>query len=211
MLPPPTADMTEKPQPAAIYYVEVADAPNNSFGEPDRSPAGLEWYERFHARHNQGKLEKWMLDYFPQNINVEPSESGLTDFIATHVGYCVSPRAKNLIEELEPGTHQFIPVLVRCASQKQRYYILRIGNSRDCYDLSRSDVRWRSTYARGQEIKFWIKRAARPIAFLRSEVGQMQLFQNDTGFPMILVSQHLHDLFEENGISGLKYERQVVV
>ncbi len=194
-----------------VYSFDVpSDTTKNCFGEPNRSPSGLGWYERFRARHNQRIIEDWMRPYFPTEVTVRPSERKLKDVVSTHLALCISQRAKNLIEAAEPAVHQFLPVALNYGPDKFPYFLLKFGYSKDCYDLSRSDVMHRSFEFDGKRIEGWMKRHAKPMVFSAAKIGNMQLFQNATGFPMLLMSDTLHDTMMESKISGLQFEKQIV-
>lgn len=192
-----------------VYSFQIpSDSSKNCFGEPNRSPLGLGWYEKFQAKHHQRVLEDWMRPYFPTEVTVKPSEHKLKDVIGTHLGFCVSQRVKDLIEAAEPDIHQFLPVTLNYGPDKFPYFMLKIGHSKDCYDLSRSDVEYRTLEIEGKHIEVWMKKHAKPMAFNAEKIGNMQLFQNASGFSMLLVSDSLHDSMTKNNISGLQFEKQ---
>ncbi len=151
-----------------------------------------------------------MLPYFPTEVAVKPSEHQLKDVVSTHLAFCISQRAKNLIEAAEPKVHQFLPVTLNYGPDKFPYFLLKFGHSKDCYDLSRSDVMHRSFEFDGKRIESWMKRHAKPMVFSAAKVGNMQLFQNASGFPMQLMSDALHDRMMESKITGLQFEKQIV-
>jgi hypothetical protein len=47
---------------------------------------------------------------FPKRVQFESSHKTIPDFVPIHGRLSLSPEAKALIEELEPGVHQFLPV-----------------------------------------------------------------------------------------------------
>lgn len=194
-----------------VYYVEIASEPNWCFGEPDRSPSRLPWFGSFSAKHRLGKIDDWMREYYPSAVTVAPAEHTLRDVVSTHLGFCVAQKVKDLIESLEPNVHQFLPIHLHYGKETHPYYMMFIGHSRDCYDLAKSDVKWKRFERDGHQLEYWSKKHAVPMVFERSKIGTMHLFQNASGSRMLLMSAKLHDIFESNGITGLRYERQIVV
>ena len=107
------------------------------------APGDEEWYMRDIAAG--GPIEDWMRDYFPSKLTVDP-KSKCDDFIITAGGisFC-SKKVKQLIEQLEPDIHQFWPVDLYHGDELKEYFMLRFGQAADCFDLERSNIRWKET------------------------------------------------------------------
>lgn len=195
---------------AVVYQLDMALEPNNCHGTPDKSPARLAWFRDFQNKRRAGIVEDWMRDYFPTAVIVDPSEGRLYDFVGTHLGYCVSERTKQLIEELEPKRHQFLPVELFYGATRRPYFILRIGESGDYYDLDKSDVGWNTLEAGGKKIRYWYKNIG-PMTFSSEKTRGKHLFQNQSGAQMTLISDELHELLQANNITGIRFQRQLDV
>jgi uncharacterized protein DUF1629 len=192
---------------ALVYQLDLALEPGACYGTPNKSPARLAWFRNFQDKHRLGTIEDWMREYFPTAVIVDPGEGALHDVVGTHLGYCVSERTKALIEELEPKRHQFLPVELFYGATRRRYFILRIGETGDYYDLDKSDVAWDRLEVAERQIKFWHKKIG-PLSFSLEKTRGKHLFQNYSGTRMTLISDELYEMFQANNITGIRCQRQ---
>ncbi len=126
--------------------------------------------------------------------------------------YFISSKAKALIEQLEPDLHQFLDVELRYGKEKYTYYLLMFGRSEDLFDLKASDIEWKETVVprTGRKLMNWYKKYLVPLVFHKEGVQDKHLWQAINLTTMKFMSDELHDLFEKESVTGLRYEKQVV-
>jgi len=118
--------------------------PGISFG-PGKMPAAF-------MASSVGPLPVLTREEVPEVAYLESPHKSLPEFVNIDARMAVCPEAKALIEELEPGRHQFLavaiqrqrsrkPILTRSGEPLQKpYYLLRFGVCLDAVWVERSDL-----------------------------------------------------------------------
>ncbi len=168
-------------------------------------------------------LRKWQLETgggakvptewfkaWPTIAIVVPSDKPLTPWLAAG-SYCISQDVKDIIEELAPDVHQFIPISVEAgpagARRNNQYYSLHIANRADEVVVEKSDVEWRTTDIAKRRV--WRKNGA--MALPLASIKGKHLWRNRPCL-MYCMSGELHDRLQEcNLLGGLELEKQIVV
>ena len=78
----------------------------------------------------------------PQRFSVGVSAEKLPEVFSLKLGFGVSDRFRNKVEELEPDVHQFFPVNLTAKGVelvKPKYWLLHVCNRVDAIDVSKSE------------------------------------------------------------------------
>lgn len=117
-------------------------------------------------------------------------------------------RLKTLLEEMEPGVHDFRPVRIimpRGNDHPVPYHAMRIGNFRESFrpELSDSD----SFSGRPNNYRAHTnKKAFASMAMSMAEIGGAHLWRERTlTDPRICMSDQLHDAIVKAGLSMMKH------
>lgn len=140
-----------------------------------------------------------------------PSDKPPTAWISA-AGYCVCPEVKDIIEELAPGAHQFIPLVVEAGPTGQRkeypYFSIHVADRADEVIVERSNVNRRVSKSGGE---YWTKRFDSPLALPASSIDGKNVWWNRQA-NILLISGNLHDRLIEGGLaSGLQFQKLIVV
>jgi hypothetical protein len=103
--------------------------------------------------YQRGRLRLFAPEDVPPVAYLTSSRKTITDFMKIDAMLTVCPEAREAIEELEPGLHQFFPVRILRSPRGKRpiwridgrildtpYYLMNPGIRLDPVDLERSDV-----------------------------------------------------------------------
>ncbi|MBL8883846.1 MAG: hypothetical protein JNL45_12425 [Hyphomicrobium sp.] len=147
---------------------------------------------------------------WPTIAIVAPSDKPLTPWLAAG-SYCVNQDVKDIIEELAPDVHQFIPLSVEAGPADGRrihqYYSLHIANRADEVVVEKSNVVWEVNKYSANKVWRKNKAMALPLASIKGK----HLWRNRPCM-MYCMSGELHDrLQERNLLGGLELEKQIVV
>ena len=137
-------------------------------------------------------------------------EYAITDIASILGQTVVSEKFRLLVENYEPGVHQFIPVDIydkAGATACSRRYWLNVCRRKDCVDPVQSKFEWVADYS--GVTGFWNDRAQpdSKLVFSKELVGNMHLWVN----PHLLVRQSFYasSIFVEaakaEGISGMLF------
>jgi hypothetical protein len=108
--------------------------------------------QKLRAYRGPGTLHLFSPDDVPSQAFLVSDRKTITDFISINARLTVCPEARDAIEELEPGLHQFFPVKILRSRGKRPifridgrvletpYYVLNPGVRLDAVDLEKSDV-----------------------------------------------------------------------
>lgn len=160
--------------------------------------------------------EEW-LKYWPSHAVADPKFDTPTAWV-TAAGYCVSPEVKDVIEDLAPDVHQFIPLTLEAGPKGRRkdytYYSIHVADRADDVDLDKtiekSAVVWSEMTHNGRTIKYWSKRLNSPIVLPARSITGKHIWWNRK-CNILLMSGELHDRLVERGLaSGLKFQKQIV-
>jgi len=154
--------------------------------------------------------EDW-LRYWPSRAIAKPNRKAPTAWINA-AGYCVSPEVKEIIEELAPGVHQFVPLVLEAGPKKARkkypYFSLHVADRADEVDLDKCIVNRRVSKSGGE---YWTKRFSDPIALPETSIRGKHIWWNRCCH-ILLISGELHDRMVGAGCSsGLTFQKQIVV
>lgn len=152
--------------------------------------------------------EDW-LKHWPSRAVADPKFGKPTAWVNA-AGYCVSPQVKDVIEELAPDVHQFIPLTLEAGPRGQRkeyaYYSIHVADRADEVVVEKSIVKWREMAG----TKYWSKRLDSPIVLPADSIIGKHLWWNRK-CNILLISGELHDrLVEHNLASGLKFQKQII-
>lgn len=199
-------------------YQFKPDTENGSAAQPDRDPLAYPEFRNFGFESQLGKgaqqrIPGDLLRCMPsKGVLVRgpiPPTAWLRNFY-----FCVRPEVKEIIEELEPGVHQFIPFQVfenyDQRSKPFEYFTVYISQRINEIDEARSDVRWTENVFNGKVMRSWKKKST--ALTLRSEaIAGKHLWHNSMAI-IDLMSGELHDrLADGRLLSGLELQKQNVV
>jgi hypothetical protein len=177
--------------------------------------------EKFHLEpgsrspHHFLPIERPLRHEWPDTYQTEETPKKLGAFIVTVGGFfLVEERLKVLIEEIEPGIHDFRPVRIIMPRGKDyplTYYAIRIGNFRDSFrpELSDSDSLFG---APDMYTTHTSKKAFAGVAMSMEEIGGAHLWRERTlTGPRICMSDQLHDAIVKAGLSMMKLYKMKIV
>ncbi len=124
---------------------------------------------------------------------------------------------KEVIEQFEPGAHQFIPfdLIVGSgnAQEVREYFTLIIGQFADLANLALSDVQWRKIkIGPDRTIDSWSKKTGVPMTFEREKLGEFHLWHTRKHKAMTCMSEELYRAIKEVcPMTGLQFEKQTLV
>jgi hypothetical protein len=130
----------------------------------------------------------------PKNFVLAKPYQALGDFITLGMGYAVTARFRDLIEKLEPGRHQFIPIKITLRSGKDypvEYFTFRVLSQLDAFDKNKSDPTCWKKSVQILKIAQPKEENARGIALSRNVIADHHIWR---GF-----------VSAETGISGFKF------
>jgi hypothetical protein len=159
--------------------------------------------------------------YFPKHVKwMDRKGNSVPDFDAAQL-ISVSERARNIIEQIEPGVHQFLPVKfadIKGHFLEDRYWFM-VCNRLDSVDRAKTTMvlrgaQWviaRDLVRRGESIPAHIDPNATPrIVFDLSAIGASHIWVdkhigNASGFVSELVAAALRDA----GMTGVRLTKQL--
>ena len=173
-------------------------------GDPDRMPdypVFHAWYDDMMRNDPCRPLAPWMTEYFPTNLIVDAERHGaLTSWLMFRY-YGIPPRTKEIIERLEPGVHQFLPLRVvyriRGVETVHQFYTLKINRCAELYDLSR--MKFSSTTLRPGLVVHNLE-VGHPVVFQRSAIAGVHLWRQQKVKAAHLMSQELKEALEREAL-----------
>lgn len=163
---------------------------------------------------NVGQIAPSQFEYYPRVAWVPPRKHAPTPWLGCY-GWVVSAEVKEIIEALEPGVHQFIPLTVKSGTRANhvdyQYYSLRINQRIDDVLVEKSDVKWQTTEFKGNVVRAWLKKTA-PLVLPASSIRGKHLWWNKAcALPLILISGELYRALVERKLTkGLRIQQQIV-
>ncbi|NJL50504.1 MAG: hypothetical protein HC909_02095 [Blastochloris sp.] len=206
----PTASPTGTPRMEA-YMIDI-DLRTGTQAQPNRDPAYFDplgnWL--FDTGGGGARVPEEWLQHWPSRAVAPPSDTPPTAWISA-AGYCVCPDVKDIIEELAPGVHQFIPLVLEAGPAGQRteypYFSVHVADRADEVIVEKSNIRWIKT----RSGTFWSKAIGKPMAIPAASISGKHIWWNRR-CNILLISGHLHDLLVDRGLaSGLRFQKQIVV
>jgi hypothetical protein len=163
-----------------------------------------------------------MMPAVPTRIIVEPrSDAPLPDFGMTGPAVMlssalVSDRFVTLVERLEPRVHQFLRIN-ECVDRRGRalgrsFFLMNVLTRLEAINVERSDVEWKTTRFpdRTEMTTLISKSGMSPKLILRREViDDHHLWRGGPKglFGLYFISNELHDLIKQAGLSPLRLTR----
>ena len=156
-------------------------------------------------------IEPLLPHEWPDTYQTAETPKKLGAFLVTDGGLIVvEERLKTLLEEMEPGVHDFRPVRIimpRGNDHPVPYHVMRIGNFRDSFrpELSDSDSLFGAPDMYTANTS---KKAYAGVAMSVEEIGGAHLWRERTlTGPRICMSDQLHDAIVKAGLSMMKHYR----
>ncbi len=154
-------------------------------------------------------IEPLLPHEWPDIYQTAETPKKLGAFIVTDGGlFLVEERLKALLDQMEPGIHDFRPVRIVMPRGKDyplAYYAIRIGNFRDSFrpELSESDSLFGApdNYTAHPN-----KKAFAGVAMSMERIGSAHLWQERTlTSPQVCMSDQLYDAIVKAGLSMMKH------
>ena len=155
----------------------------------------------------------------PERRKVEDLQTPPTSVFGKAIGpWLVNSKIKDKIEELEPGTHEFLPVDVISEDRQVeygRYYYVVISQKLDALDYERTHFVGGTGYEAGVRSKFNTRRARSkypfPICLIQSVIEGKHLWRGparqDTKY---YCSDELRQFFLDNKLTGWDFEKTAI-
>lgn len=184
----------------------------------DRTPIGTDWFrKRVHTGVAFGgsvfsRLEDSEFKFYPSNVTIDSKRFQLTPWVGYAAHWGVSSAVKDIIESLEPGKHQFIPVKLSYGSdgkcEAHDYFTLQVNALENAVDLEKSDVVWEELPG---GVRYWRPKAAIPMVLPFASVSGLHLWRNEK-ISKWMMSGTLRDALERNGQAEcLTFEEHFVI
>ncbi len=180
----------------------------------DRDPIGTDWFgQRLHAGKTYTPVGEDGFKYYPTRVWIKSKQfKELTPWViyAAHWGVCET--VKQVIEGLEPGKHQFLPVSLTYGTKEKfeeyRYYTLLVNALINDVDVEKSDVTWEET---PWGTRMWTAKAAVPAVLPAVSIQGLHLWRNER-LSRWMMSGDLKEVLENQGLTaGLAFEEHFVV
>ena len=142
-------------------------------------------------------------DFLPTRVIWKGPKARVPDFIHSFGYYFVSDRFKDLVEQFEPGHHQFFPVdmLAKDRSLARKMYIFNICNRLDTVDrklttmkMSEGGISWQHWTGT------WV--------FNLGQIGNHHVWIDKHIHQGTYVSDALHDEIADAQITGIGFEKR---
>lgn len=192
------------------YMIDI-DLATATEAEVDRDSAAYGPFGSWSLQTGGGaKVPEEWLKHWPTRAKAPPKYGYPTAWINA-AGYCVSPEVKTTIEDLAPGVHQFVPLLLLAGPPSDRktydYFSVHVADRADEVIVEKSAVNWRdSKYGS----RYWTKRSDSPLVLPENSILGRHLWWNRK-CNILLISGELHDrLVRADLTSGLKFQKQIV-
>jgi hypothetical protein len=180
----------------------------------DRDPYLEDWFrQRIKSQTWCTPLLDWMLDKYPSVVTIDSKRFELTPWAGYAAHWSVCRSVKDVIENFEPGKHQFLPVKLRygeCGKfEEHNYFTLQVNAMENAVDIEKSDVAWwELPEGRG---RYWRRKALVPVVLPKSSIEGRHLWRNEQ-ISQWMMSGALHDALVQRGLTaGLQFEEQFVV
>jgi len=123
----------------------------------------------------------------------------------------VSDVVRAVIEEIEPGVHQFVPLTLEHEGKAEPFHMLRIATFLPAVDADRSEVDWDEIKLPGGGTdRIWTKRYRVPLRLDPDVIGKHHLWREESAKRMTFMSDHLHQaLVAGDLLRGLYVEKQI--
>jgi hypothetical protein len=206
--------MTEEGEPVKVYRLMWKSLLNpmrsvkHLDGDPglidmvDKTPErGLEMTPGLSALESGRAIEP---EHLPTKLMIKNGKIAVTDFDGYWGLIFISPRFKAIIEELEPGVHQFAPVQLvdRRKQPMADHWIWIICQSLDTIDAEASnfELRHECRYKRrGEDV--------RPLIFSKSKIGHHHFWREKFMMPghYVMLSEQAAKMMQAAGLTAVQY------
>ncbi|PKP64007.1 MAG: hypothetical protein CVT85_12605 [Alphaproteobacteria bacterium HGW-Alphaproteobacteria-7] len=167
-----------------------------------------------HGRHwDSGRALK--VNYIPKQLR-RRSGRNIPDFNKFNGLFVVSDKFKSIVERLEPGVHQFIPLQIveKGGEVLTDMWFMVVCNRLDTVDRERTTMVlhlgrcW--TQSRDVPEDYWpegfVSRGRdEKIVFNRSQIGDHHLWRDKHEATMTLVSDALAEALQNEGVTGINF------
>jgi hypothetical protein len=181
----------------------------------DREPIDTDWFgKRFHAGKIYTPIEEAGLQYYPTTVRISSMRfKQLTPWVVYASHWGVSEAVKGVIESLEPGKHQFLPVKLKYGTDDQFdehvYFTLQVNAMVNDVDVEKSDVNWNEPVGGG--VPYWNAKHSVPVVLPKNSIDALHLWRNER-ISKWMMSGDLHDALTQRGLTGgLTFEEHFVI
>lgn len=143
------------PKGKMVGYQDVLNAHFDEFAIPEEKSRGLAGYrfrvtEKFHSEIGSSRIYNPPLSpikphEWPTEFKIEKPREALGAFLKLpNRTYAVTSSLKSIIEDLEPGVHQFNPILIKNSKGENwpdSYHVIVVGRHLDSFRPEQSDPR----------------------------------------------------------------------
>lgn len=165
-------------------------------------PVRFPWYDKLMREDPCRPLDAWMFDYFPSVALVDSDRHGLlTDWLA--YGFDgIRSRTRDIIEALEPGVHQFIPLKVRYThhgkGETHDFFTLKINQRADLCLESEMEFTFEQLLPNRPPVRR--RRLGTPYVFRRNDIRNLHLWRQFEPEPEFLMSTPLKEALGREGL-----------
>ena len=140
------------------------------------------------------------LENIPTKFRWGGAAERMPDMMLTHSVMLASDKVRNIIEELEPGVHQFFPLETWAKGNKpaQRMYLMNICNRLDSVDHQKTT----KPFDRGIA---WRNEKPGDLVFSLSQISIHKLWHDKHIFDNMYFVDEVKDAFEAANVTGVKY------
>ena len=120
---------------------------------------------------------------FPRALRITSAHKTLPDFFLLSGKHAISSRTKNVLEKLEPGVHQYIPVILQKKSGEPfegEFFVLHPCSAVDAIVPDRSDVFFHTTPAGRKTLRF--KKVRPKLAVQKEEIKSRHFWTGNESF-----------------------------
>lgn len=139
-------------------------------------------------------------DNIPTKFRWGGAAKRMPDLMLTHSVMLASDKVRNIIEEMEPGVHQFFPLETWAKGNKpaQRMYLMNSCNRLDSVDREKTTKPMRDQHS-------WCNEKPGELVFNLSQIGGYKLWHDKHIFDNMYFVDEVKDAFEAANVTGAKY------
>ncbi|WP_281929939.1 imm11 family protein [Roseibium album] len=192
-----------------VYLVEQSTDPRccpvfNWIGDP--------YYFR-DMPHETPPGTRLVVEGFPRVLEIESSHTTLPDFFLLSGKYAVSSKTKDILEELEPGVHQFIPIVLKKKSGEPfegKFYVLHPRSAVDAIAPELSDVSIHTTP--GGRVTMRLSKVNPKLTSYKSKINGRHFWTGDESFSnLFFSSDEFFQKIQNEKLIGFKFIPMSVV
>jgi uncharacterized protein DUF1629 len=126
---------------------------------------------------------------FPRALKIRSAHKTLPDFFLLSGKYAISDRMKDVLEKLEPGVHQYIPVILQKKSGEPfegEFFVLHPCSAVDAIVPEQSDVSFHTTPAGRKTLR--LKKVRPKLTVQKDKIKDRHFWTGDESFSRIFFS-----------------------